>query len=710
MTNPVVHQVGIFDGSGNFYFPRDVVSGSVTIEAAGGSSAWTGGKPLKSVYFEIDDGSTTVTSTQTAEQRSAHEDTKFAAKALAAVAGGASSLVGNLGVFRATLDTTLLADGEATVTIEGTGGDDTTHSYTFVLWINNTDSISDDEVWIDADSGDDSTGDGSEGSPWETWEKARNYAAANHSGTNRVIINAVGGTTAEYSRTRGSGFSRQTVGPRVITRGVGGSRAKFDIPSNAECRVSFQKWENCNFDATNGWVESSGQPNDLAFVECDLKSDLGRASMTYTSGPLFEGADVDAVYMYRCEIGDYNRKGITTKAWMRDSWIIDVSEDAIGAEGAGAGVGWPGNCYFAVYCEDTDTQYTGLGDPHGDGLQILQAGTSHHNILVANCVFNDVGYSGQCFLGDNAVGLAMYNLAFIHTDGSVVSFSQFGDASESENVIDVVVANLTHPNHGFGWREANNTVSDSAIHSAIIKDFRAGLGTTGTASTDIAETETISTTSDSEVTVLSANPFTNGVDYDENYTESKNHYRPKPSSGLPTVAAGDRFTAYDLLGAAIPDDGTALVGAMQEYTPTALEPGTPTGNVTGAYMNAGASNLFIVFDGPVAYSGGSPYPITVTNGTGSTELVTEIVLTTTTVLNDTLNVVFGGDAVQAGDTNWTCSLSNGAGKLTGADGVPIADFTDLAVTVLGGSSGGGSSVLKSRSMFLKRIARRNKRR
>jgi hypothetical protein len=116
----------------------------------------------------------------------------------------------------------------------------------------------------------------------------------------------------------------------------------------------------------------------------------------------------------------------------------------------------------------------------------------------------------------------------------------------------------------------------------------------------------------------------------------------------------------------------------------ALEPvSLPSASVISAFMNAGASNLFIVFDGAVSYSGGSPYPITVTNGTGSTELVTEIVLTTTNTLNDTLNVVFSGDTPQAGDTNWTCSNSNSAGKLTGANDVPIADFTGLAVSVLG---------------------------
>jgi hypothetical protein len=133
------------------------------------------------------------------------------------------------------------------------------------------------------------------------------------------------------------------------------------------------------------------------------------------------------------------------------------------------------------------------------------------------------------------------------------------------------------------------------------------------------------------------------------------------------------------------DAGNTALGDVTLITAAApdLETGSPTGNVTGAYMNAGDRVMFTVFDGPLAYVPGNPSPFSVTNDEGSTETVTFTGLTTTAILNDTVINQFSGDTPQVGDTNWTVSLSNQVNKkLTGANGVPIADFTDLAVTVL----------------------------
>ena len=103
-------------------------------------------------------------------------------------------------------------------------------------------------------------------------------------------------------------------------------------------------------------------------------------------------------------------------------------------------------------------------------------------------------------------------------------------------------------------------------------------------------------------------------------------------------------------------------------------------------MDPGVKTIYIVFAGPIGVASGANQAISVSNGTGSTELVTGVFAATTTVLNDTLLVTFSGDAPQAGDTDWRVDISNGLGRITGENGVPIEDVDGLIVTVISGAS------------------------
>lgn len=150
----------------------------------------------------------------------------------------------------------------------------------------------------------------------------------------------------------------------------------------------------------------------------------------------------------------------------------------------------------------------------------------------------------------------------------------------------------------------------------------------------------------------------------------------KPSASSPLLS---RASCTHLVDATGDQRGSSIGG--EEATPAAPSPGDAPAGVTGAYAIAGTGAIFIIYDAGVTYTGGAPYPFTVTNGTGSTELTTGV----TVINSNTFRVAFDGEVPAVGDTTWTVSLNNSTSKATTtSNGAPVADFTDLAVGISGG--------------------------
>lgn len=346
---------------------------------------------------------------------------------------------------------------------------------------------------------------------------------------------------------------------------------------------------------------------------------------------------------------------------------------------------------LVLNCESVNSTF--VSGAHPDGYQTVHSDDRYRTTYNENCIVDGLYIEGECqglFVSDGYVDSVWFENLIIDYELDA------GSIQKSQWVADN--ANNVHIRHCYFNQEFsfNGTGAHSSTNCSIKYNvFDGGCEFAGGAVEATTEAA-IDIDVNHFATGSDATPGTNTTTGDPNFvTGQTGAFQFRPDTGSDLLSRySPGLGEYDYFGIQAPATNAAI-GASQGVPPEP-EAGTPAGNITGAYLNAGAQNLFIVFDGTVAYSGGSPYPVTVTNGSGSTELTTGITLTTTNILNDTINVSFSGDIPAAGDSTWTVTIVNSAGKLTGANGVPIADVSDLVVTVLSAATSGGRSRDRSR--------------
>jgi hypothetical protein len=531
------------------------------------------------------------------------------------------------------------------------------------------------ERWV-ATTGNDSTGDGSEGSPFLTIDKAVEDLGS--SSSDSTIYLQAG--TYQAPRSRSSGTWAET-GWLTFQPAAGVSRSSVII-SNGDgtdrTRVICSRWRDITFDVSGETGNSvfrgisSSFRVQFWFEGCDFTGlDNETNFVLYMLNNSFNGVDVRAYTASsenRTRFRNFDRgpqanfvQGIDIESCSNDIFTGNpitrdwTADDLIFVAGAHPDL-WqsfaaPSNrILLDGYSINADIQSIFFDSDNADNLDTALINV--HMQYVASP--GGGGLRSQLSSADN---LLIWHCSL---DGQPLRLNT--SASADEGVDDIGILSV------YGCVFPEVTLNDTA-----------GTGET--------------------TTTLEAKA---GFLWDRNHYESS-AWEPgtNTGSGAATYDGDYRPSGVDEVDALVRWDreqsarATALGSMGPEVTPATL---------VSAAATAGVQAVVLTFSEDVTYSQTGANPFTVTNDTGSTELSTGA-----TSDGSVVTVTFSGDTPVFGDTNWTISLTNTGDLTTDSNSAAVENFADQAITVLGGS-GGGSSVLKSRSMFLKRIARRNKRR
>lgn len=613
---------GVLNSSNELLVEYSALSGTVTAEAIGfGHFALDGS--LASVKFDLDDGVTTLTDTVTAMSRSSYNPSTFYSAIQTAGMIDEDPFTANSGgsgIFKTDFDMSLLNDGEVTLTATfypKVGDASSVRTVTWTLWNDNGATLTQNTLYIDSRStgtlsgvtgtftvGEKITG-GTSGaigrirsisgstinfshmSAVVAWSASETITGADsgatatmssvsHNGNNanagtssgspkRTLAGSVptGSTSTQYTiylmgdTTDKSFYSigRSTTGAVLatwhrITPDAGLDETDITVLGREGAQFNDSRDKRLMLDGVTvlcdtaaTFIQGDNSRDGAIWIRrCDVNgSGRDGASFSWLFDEFFEAG---GGYYTGSKLRNLDSAGIDEATLARDLEINAVNEDLIRS------------CLLCmeVYGNDNDSPDVAS---HEDGIQFSD--TSDSNRIYYNIAMTDVTIS-QLFLSDDVHTAGLVNIVAVTSDYTG-GFSQYGNTSSAHIVKDFIIAHITFVNVVLEHRfQASSTDENAFLRYSVMQDFN------GYDLTNGYLTNHLTNSSDDVLGVTSAlndNPYVNGISPDTNDNASARDFRPNSTNLTSRIASGERFTMYDTFGYAVPDDGTASIGALQ---------------------------------------------------------------------------------------------------------------------------------------------------
>lgn len=563
---PICQFAGVVSSSGELFCDKNMVSGTVTVEALAFHNIG-----VDRVILSVSDGTTTLTQTVTTLTASAYRDDLYFGErdidshTTNRYAGtGRASGLRYAGVYRADFDLSTLDDGDLTITAraEHDGG-----TFKEISWgmVNNSGSTrSTTEYYIDGTAGNDSN-PGTEASPKQTIPSAFDYLRTTHDGDDSIIFYCRNIDTDDIGMSVGT-YDDNTIRP-IIKPWPGSDASSVVIdPKFSSFRLGHARFENVTIDISTfyfSWWSGLSSDSTVELVNCKIISDSPQDSTAignYNNRPSSGG-----LMIHGCTIDDAPIRPLFQKQFTRNVRIRNTSVDMIR------------DCEGIIMAVDAVNSRDPSGTRHPDAIQVDASGD---NIIYYNVSMLDCDGQGVFFRAPTVTNVALVNILCQQTTDRLYMTQWDGDPTSTYTHI--VVRNMTLPNGNILWADEDITAANISFDSLIVNDVRLDGISGSVGAVHSFEPASGSWTDRSAVysdyTSSTTNPFSDGAVGD--YVSDEIDYTPTLAAVLSRIASP--AVPFDLNGEPVPTDGTAALGALQ--VPTVPGGGTPEEATTSAFV------------------------------------------------------------------------------------------------------------------------------
>lgn len=523
--------------SGELLVDRDIVSGTVTVEAV----AWHI-DGIASVELKATDGSTTVTSTQTVMTDSAYFDHRYFFDSLQKVA-----------VYKASLNLSTLADGAITIsavaTPNGASTGNRVKTVSWTLWNNTGGTKTKVQKYVDGSAGNDTTGDGSSGNPWATLAKGiQHYEGLGGSSWFELFCRNV--DTTDFTGVTGV----QTVNIRPTIRSWSGDVTELILDPGVESfeiqhvrlvavtlEINSYHW--------NWWSVLSNPTVEL--VNCRIFSPNGQLG-TGVGG--YNNNDDYGFRMHGCYVEDFPGRPFFETGFVRNCTSNATATDCIRD---------PHNLVMCVQGENSIDP----ADTHPDGLQIA---FYNNNLIVYNVRFLDIEGELLFVRLELAENIALINILAVQTT-KLQYLAHWAENTTPDTWYEhMLIGNLTLPNAHLMY-DTDNIGTNLVFDSIIANDMRLLQSENNVGAVHSIEPSggagdgwTDRTGSFDDYTTSPTNPFAKGSI--ANYNAAQAEYRPTLAALLNRTPIA--WTPYDVYGRSFGGDELGAISQNPVVIPT----------------------------------------------------------------------------------------------------------------------------------------------